>query len=87
MSIRAAQIYIGSDTKRSLHMIARATEGLTADELGDTLIRAALKRDYPQLGVALEEIKAIERRVTETYRLFNEASARQQNAAPKWPYD
>ncbi len=82
MSIRAAQIYIGSDTKRSLHMIARATDyGLTADELGDSLIRAALQRDYPQLGVALEEIKAIERRVTETYRIFNEASARQQKAA------
>ncbi len=56
MSIRATQIYIGNDTKRSLHMIARATEGLTADELGDSLIRAALQRDYPQLGAALEEI-------------------------------
>ncbi len=81
MSIRAAQIYIGSDTKRSLHMIARATDGLTADELGDSLIRAALQRDYPRLTAALEEIKSIEWRVTETYRLFNEASARQQKAA------
>lgn len=66
MSIRAAQIYISGERKRSLWVISRA-EGtdVTPDEVGDRLLGEIIAVKYPTLAKFEAEIAGIEAKMME----------------------
>ncbi len=64
MSFRGGQLgqlYIKPETKRLLHVIAKA-RGLseTADEVGDILLSETIITKYPELSQYLDRIETIE---------------------------
>lgn len=61
MTFRGSQIYVRSETRKLLKLIATA-RGLneTADEIGDTLLQAAILVKYPEIKPFLQKIEETE---------------------------
>lgn len=82
MSFRGAQIYIQSQTRYRLNLLARVMQGkpgtilptgvhpnqVTADELADQLLNEAIFAKYPVLGELEKQIKVLEDKAAETIR-------------------
>lgn len=65
MSIRATQIYISTETRRNLWIIAKGLGLENADEAGERLLSDVIAEKYPALVAHQKKVKELELEMVE----------------------
>lgn len=65
MSIRATQIYISTETRRNLWIIAKGLGLENADEAGERLLSDVISEKYPALVAHQKKVKELELEMVE----------------------